>query len=280
MPRGLQGPVNPPPGPARDMVDLLRRLLHASGLDRATVAERADLSLSYLSEMLNGRKTPKPDTADRLAAAMKARNDDRLLARQLAERVQELKRYERAVVRPAALQSRRSDQAPDPWEICMAFVLAIDTAHNLLRSVARDNLTGDDLLTTANSVLQEVDVYAQRERLLSSADPQVVAAGEGLFFALVDVRNAIRTGSTLDSMAYHEVYHPFAEAIWRYRLAMRAAFGQEPLTPQEVHRADWSDRDRCTGCAGSTDDADSAQPRPVERVETRMRVPQPALRDT
>jgi hypothetical protein len=94
--------------------------------------------------------------------------------------------------------------------------------------------------------------------LLTAGGRQLVAAGEAAFFALVTVRNVVRTGATLESPAYHAAYHPFADHVWRYRLADRAEFGGQPLTPGDVHRQDWSDSDRCAVCGGSVPETDRA----------------------
>jgi hypothetical protein len=77
----------------------------------------------------------------------------------------------------------------------------------------------------------------------------------GLFLRLIAVRDAVRTGARLDSAGYHLVYHPFSEALWRFRLALRACFGEDPFTPRSLGRADWSNRERCTGCGPGPDGA-------------------------
>lgn len=278
MPRGRRASIDLQPGTAQDMVDLLRRLAHVSKLDKASVAQRAELSRGYVSDVFNGRKAPAPDTAVRLVIAMKGNQADQMTARRLAEQLQDLKEHRRTTTGPQASE-RHAEQPPDRWGICMSFVVALDTAHNELRAVARGDRPGN-LLALANSVFQNADVYAERERLLASAGRGVAAAGEAAFFALVEVRNAVRTGADLDSSAYHDAYHDLNDKVWRYRLAVRAEFGQPPLSPQEVHRADWSDRDRCARCGRSAAEADGAQASPVERAEVGVRVPQPALRQT
>jgi hypothetical protein len=275
MARGRRAPIDLPPGPRRELVDLLRRLAHAAELDNASVARSAGLSPSYVSEMFNGRKAPAPDTAARLVAVLKASGPDEMLARRLAEQLQEHKQYERA--RPPS-PGRRTAEPPDSWSTYLAFLGALDAAHNGLRGIARGDLPGD-LLGSANAVMEETGVYTQRDRLLTSGGPPVVAAGEAAFFALVEVRNVIRTGRSLDSPAYHDAYHVFADKLWGYRLAVRGELGRQPLSPADVHRADWSDRDRCAACDTSVPDADGAQAGPVERTQVGVRVPHPALRD-
>lgn len=240
-------PADLPPGPARDLVDLLRRLARESRLGNASIARRARLSPSYVSEVLNGRKLPPPDTAAGLAAAVNGCGADQLEARRLAEQLRELREYERASGRPSEAARRAELPHADVWSVCMAFILAVDAAHNALRGVARDERPGDRLVA-GNAALQEAGVYAEREHLIAVASPDLVAAGEATFFALVAVRNVVRVGAELDSTAYHHAYHSFAEALWLFRLAVRTEFGGRPLSPETVHRESWSDRDRCPQC--------------------------------
>ncbi len=91
-------------------------------------------------------------------------------------------------------------------------------------------------------------VYIVREQLLVTGTPGQLAAGEAAFQALIGVRDAVRAGSALDSSEYHDTYHPFAEALWRFRLAVRADLGEPALTPQELSHPDWTDRDQCDVC--------------------------------
>jgi len=65
-----------PPGPGRNLVHLFRRLRARHDLSNAQIASRARLSPSYVSEVLNGRKTPRPAAAAQLATAMHGTDDD------------------------------------------------------------------------------------------------------------------------------------------------------------------------------------------------------------
>jgi transcriptional regulator with XRE-family HTH domain len=228
-----------PPGPGRDLIDLLTRLAQLSSMNRTSIAQKAGLSPSYLSEIFTGRKTPTPETAAALATAMNASQAEQLAARRYAEQSQELRRHERATdPSPAAVFDR--------WPIYVAFALALDAAHNGLREVARD--ARDDASKAAKLAVHGSGLYAERERLLVSASPRLVAKAEVAFLALVELRNAVRAGARLSSEDYHRRYHPFAEALWLFRLAVRAELGQSPLTPQMLNREDWSDLDRCSVC--------------------------------
>ena len=94
--------------------------------------------------------------------------------------------------------------------------------------------------------------YVAREQLLLAGTSEIVVAGEEVFHRLVDVRDAVRSGASLDAVAYHDAYHAFSDALGKFRLAVRADLDEPTLTPADVERPDWSDRDRCTICATRT----------------------------
>jgi len=254
MPRDPRRPVELPPGPGRDLVDLFRRLARVNRLDNVTIAQKARLSRSYVGELLNGRKVPTSETAARLAVALGASRTEQLAAVGLSERSIELHRYERtkAPVQVAV-------PGIDRWNIVMKFTLALDSAHHALRRVAASDTDTDvDRLAHADGAVHRSGVYAEREQVLAVASPELAAKGEATFLALVSVRDTIRAGSGLDSGGYHRAYHHFAEALWGFRLAVRAEFGQQPLTPALLGRADWSDLGDCGHCR----DAPTSTPSP------------------
>ncbi|MGC4808049.1 helix-turn-helix domain-containing protein [Micromonospora sp. DT233] len=243
MPRGRRGVLDLAPGPATDLVVLFRRLARAGTLNNTSIAAKAGLSRSYVGELFNGRKSPSPSTAARLATVMGATAAEAGRARRLAEQLQELQRYERGREAPAP----GSGPAADLWDICVAFVLALDDAHNGLRDCARGRHTGE-LGEATHLAVHNSGLYAQRERLLISGSPALVAAGETVFLALIEIRRAVGRGAGLDTAQYHGAYHPFAEAMWSFRGAVRAEFGQAALSPQLLERPGRSDRDQCERC--------------------------------
>ncbi|MFY1688429.1 helix-turn-helix domain-containing protein [Plantactinospora sp. WMMB782] len=202
---------------------LFRRLARTGGFSNTAIAAKIAMSASYIGEVLNGRKCPAPGTAAALAAALGGTPTDTTIARRLAEKARELQRYQR----------KRQPDGPEPppvedlWDICVAFVLALDEAHKGLRDCAREPGAGDPDLAVHKSGL-----YAHRESLLIAGTPGLVTAGEAVFRALVEIRTAVRRGAGLETDAYREVYALFADAMWNFRAAVRAAFGQKPLPPE------------------------------------------------
>ena len=84
-----------PPGPAKDLVDLFKRLQPRNRLTVGQLAVKTAMSSSHISEVLRGRKAPSPQAAERIAQALGAGADDRQRARRLAEDLAELNRYNR-----------------------------------------------------------------------------------------------------------------------------------------------------------------------------------------
>jgi len=92
-------PPDLPPGPWRDLVDIIRRLRRARTLSGRQVAQRSGLSSSYVSEIFNRRKAPSPDAAEQLVRALGADDELALKARRLAEEQAELDEHQRRVAR-------------------------------------------------------------------------------------------------------------------------------------------------------------------------------------
>src|SRR5579863_4778777 len=90
MARDQRGEPELPPGPARDLVDLYRRLRLSTKLTGGQIAVKARLSAGHVSDVLRGHKAPGPDTAAKIANALGARMEEIQLARRLAEELAEL----------------------------------------------------------------------------------------------------------------------------------------------------------------------------------------------
>jgi len=136
-------------------------------------------------------------------------------------------------------------------ETCVGFVLAVNAAHAGLRDVGYSSVQGDDRRDAVHRAVTEAGLYGARERLLMTAPAALVTAGETTFARLVAIRNAITDGAKTRSREYHDAYHPFATALWQFRLAVRADFGQEGFTPASVDRTSWSEIETCVFCGGT-----------------------------
>jgi hypothetical protein len=145
---------------------------------------------------------------------------------------------------------RARDRLQDRRQQGVAFTVALVEALGALRSVAGSQ--EDPVARRVAAGEAVAPVYAVREQLLVTGTAGQVAAGEVAFRALIGVRDAVRAGAARDSADYHDAYHPFAEALWRFRLTVRSDIGEPELTPHELSQPDWTDRDRCDTCRSRT----------------------------
>jgi tetratricopeptide (TPR) repeat protein/transcriptional regulator with XRE-family HTH domain len=116
--RGYRGEASLPPGPSRDLVDLLRRLRQYRGLSVGQIAVRAGLSRSHVSEVLRGWKTPSPEVAASIVRALGGSESETSNAHRWAGQARDVRHYQRtrgaapvaaaaSVDRPAEAGQRR-----------------------------------------------------------------------------------------------------------------------------------------------------------------------------
>lgn len=133
-------------------------------------------------------------------------------------------------------------------ETYVGFVLALDAAHNGLREVGESATPVEDRRIAVGRAITEARLFAARERLLMTAPAPLVETGETTFARLIAIRTAITDGARTRSREYHDVYHPYAEALWRFRLAVRTDFRQQPFGPASVDHTSWSELEDCAFC--------------------------------
>ncbi|WFE35094.1 helix-turn-helix transcriptional regulator [Micromonospora sp. WMMD975] len=245
----------------------LRRLRTTAGLSLSGLARKVNYSRGYLSKVETGRAPGNVPLAERCDEALGTGGVLARLAREQREGRYPSERSEPRGPREdisiegprqrgrdvAASQRDPDDQGgqavlPLSSAAAVAFMLAVDEAHNGLRAVARTDLPPLARRGPANDALHDARVYALRERLLVLGAAPLVTAAEAAFLRLIAVRDVIRAGARLEEAAYHQAYHPFAEALWAFRMALRVDLGQPPFTPDALGRQDWSDRERCRDC--------------------------------
>lgn len=236
--------------------ECLRRHRQAANLSLADLARRVNYSRGYLSKVETGRAPGNLALARRCDQALATGGVLAALVRHASPAAppDPDSAGVPAPGRPTAdrpgAQTALPTSAPLPPGLAsgVAFMLALDATHGALRRVADDDLSPPRRYDAANRAVHDAALYVAREQLLVSATVPVVAAGEVAFLRLIAIRDAIRTGAALASPEYHAVYHPFAESLWTFRMALRQGFGEEPVTPALLDRIDWSDRERCADC--------------------------------
>jgi hypothetical protein len=168
------------------------------------------------------------------------------------------------------LRTRRDDDrglAGRRREAYIEFITAAGAAHAQLRYLAQDPSGPADLEAASRAALADARLYEARERLFIDASPAVASAGQAMFERLRGLRRTVAAGAPGSSPAFHEAYHPYIEAVWAYRTAVRGELEGGGLSPAVFGWAEWGGLDRCPLCRPGLDAAASvASPRSAIRA--------------
>ncbi len=148
---------------------------------------------------------------------------------------------------------RRRDSRHRHWhsqrhQAYLEMMLALGSALEGLRGVAAADTPHAKMYDGASKAVSKAGVYVARERMLMTATWRVAQAAESAFDALIEVRNAVRRGARLRTAEFHDAYHPYAEQMWRLRVAIRDDLGAPRLRAIDLNRENWSGRATCTIC--------------------------------
>ncbi|MBL7489961.1 CchlQ [Frankia sp. AgB1.9] len=130
----------------------------------------------------------------------------------------------------------------------IAFIVAVGVCHTQLRQIAQGNAGSGDPDAASRAVLADAGIYDVRERLFIDATAPVAAAGQAMFERLRALRQVVATGAGLSSATFHDAYHPYLDAVWRYRAAVRAELETTALSPTIFGWDSWDGNDRCQLC--------------------------------
>jgi hypothetical protein len=86
------------------------------------------------------------------------------------------------------------------------------------------------------------------ERLFIDASSAAAAAGQAMFERLRELRRAVAAGAELSAPAFHDAYHPYIEAVWAYRVAVRQELEGKSLSPAVFGWTAWDGKERCPLC--------------------------------
>ncbi|MGW7052670.1 CchlQ [Streptomyces sp. NPDC054887] len=139
------------------------------------------------------------------------------------------------------LESRRR-------EVYVEFIAAAGSAHTALRRLANSPDAATDLEAASRAALVDAGLHEIRERLFVDASAKVAGAGQSMFERLRALRNAVAGGACDTSPAFHEVYHPYLDAVWAYRVAVRNELEGRSLSPSAFGWTAWDGRERCLVC--------------------------------
>jgi hypothetical protein len=130
----------------------------------------------------------------------------------------------------------------------LEFIAAVEATHSALRWVADPGRRHGDLLVETREAMGSNNLYGAREKIIVTADPEIVLAAERTIVMLTGVRDAVRAGVPLESIEYHNAYHIYAEAVWALRRAARRDLVGSTLAPEDVGKLSWDARQNCDFC--------------------------------
>ncbi|MCQ4079482.1 CchlQ [Streptomyces sp. RB6PN25] len=136
-------------------------------------------------------------------------------------------------------------------EVYIDFIAAAGTAHTRLRELAQSPDAATELEAASRAALVEARLYEVRERLFIDASAPVAGAGQVMFERLRALRREVAAGASTSSPAFHDAYHPYIEAVWAYRVAVRDELEGRSLTPADFGWTAWGGRERCPQCRQS-----------------------------
>ncbi|MEV7414763.1 CchlQ [Streptomyces sp. NPDC089919] len=139
------------------------------------------------------------------------------------------------------LQARRRD-------VYTEFIAAAGSAHAELRRLAEYGAGAAGLEEATRAALAEARIYEVRERLFIDASARIAGAGQTMFERLRGLRRTVAEGAGISSPAFHDVYHPYLDAVWAYREAVRDELEGRALTPAAFGWSAWDGRERCPYC--------------------------------
>ncbi|UFQ14305.1 MULTISPECIES: CchlQ [Streptomyces] len=140
-----------------------------------------------------------------------------------------------------SLQARRRD-------VYTEFITAAGEAHTQLRRLAQNGAGATDLEEASRSALTNARVYEVRERLFLGASSRVAGTGQTMFERLRALRKVVASGAGISTPAFHDIYHPYLDAVWAYRKAVRDELDGHALTPADFGWSAWDGRERCPHC--------------------------------
>ncbi|MFI2780770.1 CchlQ [Streptomyces sp. ALB3] len=140
-----------------------------------------------------------------------------------------------------SLQARRRD-------VYTEFIAAAGAAHTELRRLAQSSAGTTGLEEASRLALADARIYEVRERLFIDASARIASAGQTMFERLRALRGAVAAGAGISTPAFHDIYHPYLEAVWAYREAVRSELEGHALTPADFGWSVWDGRERCVHC--------------------------------
>ncbi|WP_405427956.1 CchlQ [Streptomyces erythrochromogenes] len=139
------------------------------------------------------------------------------------------------------LQARRRD-------VYTEFIAAAGAAHTELRRLAQSGAEATGLEEASRLALTDARIYEVRERLFIDASARIAGTGQAMFECLRALRRTVAAGADVSTPAFHDIYHPYLDAVWAYREAVRNELEGHALAPADFGWSAWDGHERCPHC--------------------------------
>jgi hypothetical protein len=151
-------------------------------------------------------------------------------------------------------RDRRSrDDRADRRHSYLSYILAVEAVHSRLREVGSPHREIADRHAEARAAITESGIFSARETFIVTANQALLRAGETTLDALMEMYRRVRGGARTNTLAYHEAYHRYAEAIWALRQVARADLGAAPISPADVGKESWDSQADCDFCTAQAE---------------------------
>ncbi|MGX1755459.1 CchlQ [Streptomyces lydicus] len=132
--------------------------------------------------------------------------------------------------------------------VYIEFITAAGVGHARLRQIAQSPEAEADLAAATRAALSDAGIHEVRERLFIDATTDIAGAGQAMFERLRVLQRVVGEGARQTSPAFHDAYHPYLDAVWAYRVAVREELEGTSFGPSAFGWEEWDGTDRCAVC--------------------------------
>ncbi|MGW9075525.1 CchlQ [Streptomyces kronopolitis] len=132
--------------------------------------------------------------------------------------------------------------------VYIEFITAAGVGHARLRQIAQSPEAEADPDAAARAALSDAGIREVRERLFIDATTDIAGAGQAMFERLRVLQRVVGAGARQTSPAFHDAYHPYLDAVWAYRVAVREELEGTSFGPAAFGWEEWDGTDRCAVC--------------------------------
>jgi hypothetical protein len=144
--------------------------------------------------------------------------------------------------------AHRREKFTERRDSYVAYLVAVDDAFSTLRGLADPTELPANLESGTQKAFADAGVYRSRERLLLAGSTSVISPAEAVLRRLASFRDVVRSGVKRRTVEYHDAYHPYGQAMWELRRAIRDDLGSSRITPADLDKETWDSVESCEFC--------------------------------